>query len=234
MIPTDFDGLKSRTVFCLWTGPEQMSPSRLQAIWSIFSAVGCPVAFVTPATLSQWIVPSHPLHPAFPYLSSVHKSDYLRCYLMHHFGGGYTDIKHTFKHWGGFFSSLEASDKDALGYQELAHGIPHLSGEAGDRIRAAHQELIGLCAFIFKKKTTLTTAWLERTELLLDQKLPLLMSNPAQHPMDQTGVTLPNGERSNYPLRWAELLGEIFHPLIFERRDRLMQAAIEPRFSDYR
>jgi hypothetical protein len=234
MIPEDFDGLKSRTVFCLWTGPELMSEARLQAIWSIFSNTACPVAFVNRGTVSEWVRPGHPLHPAYEHLSSVHKSDYLRCYLMHHFGGGYTDIKHTSKQWNVFFDLIEASDKDALGYVELPHGIPHVTGEHGDRIRAAHAELIGLCAFIFRPRTELTRLWLERTETLLDEKLPALKTFPARHPMDQTGVILPDGRKSDYPLRWAELLGEIFHPLIYERRDRLMQAPIEPRFSNYR
>jgi hypothetical protein len=234
MASHDFDGLASRTVFCLWTGPELMSEPRLQAIWSIFSNTGCPVAFVNPGTLEDWVREGHPLHPAYPHLSSVHKSDYLRCYLMHHYGGGYTDVKHTTKRWEGFFRALEASDKLALGYVEVPHGIPHLSGEAGDRIRRAHAELIGLCAFIFKRRTALTGAWLERTERLLDAKLPELRASPARHPMDQTGVRLPDGSISTYPLRWAELLGEIFHPLIHERRADLLQAPIEPRFTAYR
>ena len=43
--------------------------------------------------LSSWIAEKSPLHPAYNYLSSVHKADYLRCYLMHHHGGAYSDIK---------------------------------------------------------------------------------------------------------------------------------------------
>jgi hypothetical protein len=38
-------------------------------------------------------LPEYPLHPAFKYLSYVHKSDYLRSYFMHFYGGGYADIK---------------------------------------------------------------------------------------------------------------------------------------------
>ena len=133
-----------------------------------------------------------------------------------------------------FFFEIENSNKLALGYRELAHGIPHISGEFGDRIRAIHHELIGLCAFIFKKQTDLTSSWLKKTEFLLDQKYDELVKNPAQHPMDQLGVQLPNGKISTYPLRWAQLLGEIFHPLIFEEKDKLMISAIEPIFHNYR
>lgn len=228
------DALRSRVVFCLWTGNEIMSNNRLQAIWSIFSNVGCPVAFLNRGTIGEWVRPEFPLHPAFQYLSSVHKADYLRCYLMHHFGGGYTDIKLTSKTWGPFFDQLEASDKLALGYTEVPHGIPHVEGEFGDLLRRSHAELIGLCAFIFKKNTVLTKEWLEQTDRLLDAKLPLLQQHPAQHPMDQTGVILPNGQASQYPLRWAELLGEIFHPLIYKHRKKLLLAPIEPYFGNYR
>jgi hypothetical protein len=231
---SDFDALRSRTVFCLWTGNELMSDNRLQAIWTIFSNTGCPVAFVNRHTLAEWIKPDFPLHPAFTYLSATHRADYLRCYLMHHYGGGYTDIKPTTKTWGRFFGEIEASDKLALGYTELPHGIPHVEGEFGDLLRKSHAELIGLCAFIFKKNTPLTGEWLAQTERLLDAKLALLQQHPAQHPLDQTDVVLANGEKSRYPLRWAELLGEIFHPLVYEYRRHLLQAPIEPAFGGYR
>jgi hypothetical protein len=229
-----FNALQSRTLFCLWTGDEIMSDNRLRAIWTIFSNTGCAVAFINSDTISEWVKREFPLHPAFPYLSSTHKSDYLRCYLMHHYGGGYTDIKLTTKKWGEFFDQLENTDKFALGYTELPHGIPHIEGEFGDLLRKSHAELIGLCAFIFRKNTPLTERWLEQTERLLDAKLALLLQHPARHPQDQAGVVLPNGEKSSYPLRWAELLGEIFHPLIFKFRDCLLKAPIEPIFGGYR
>lgn len=233
-LPSTFDGVGSRTVFCLWTGEEIMSEDRLRSLWSIFRNTACPVAFLNKDTYQNWIQPEFPLHPAFQYLSPTHKADYLRCYLMHHYGGGYTDIKQTTRSWVGFFAQLEDSDKLALGYNEVAHGIPHVSGEFGDTLRAAHNELIGLCAFIFKRRTALTQAWITRTDALLDTKLAALQQHPACHPLDQTGILMPNGEPSQYPLRWAELLGEIFHPLIYQYRQQLLPAPINPVFSGYR
>ncbi|RKP58455.1 glycosyltransferase [Pararobbsia silviterrae] len=230
----EFDGFKSRTIFCLWTGDEVMSPNRIQALWTIYNNTACPIAMINRHSVEDWIRQDHPLHPAYPYLSSVHKSDYLRCYLMHHYGGGYTDIKITSKKWWGFFEALEASDKPVLGYAELPHGIPHVQGELGDRIRGAHAELIGLCAFIFKRQSALTAEWLRQTEALLDRKFEALQRHPACHPLDQTGVLLPDGTPSPYPLRWAELLGEIFHPLVYAHRAALLQAPIEPHFGSYR
>ena len=211
-----------------------MSDNRLRSIWSIFRNTGCPVALISRDTLSEWVRPGFPLHPAFPHLSSTHKADYLRCYLMHHYGGGYTDIKPTTKKWGCFFDQLENSDKLALGYAELPNGTAKVGGELEVILQKSHAQLIGLCAFIFRKNTTLTAEWLAQTESLLDTKLPLLKEYPASHPLDQTGLKQPDGEASKYPLRWTEMLGDIFHPLIYRHRDHLLQAPIEPIFGGYR
>lgn len=231
----NLNGVSSRIVFCLWTGSELMSQNRLQALWSLFKNTGRPVALVTQNTLAEWVLPYAPLHPAYQYLSSTHKSDYLRCYLMHHYGGGYSDIKFTETRWESFFVQLEHSQEAlALGYTELAEGIPHLTGPQGDLIRQAHQEIIGLCAFIFKPNTDLTLTWYKRLHELLDQKLQLLEAQPGKFSLDQQGLILPNGQASLYPLRWAEILGEILHPLFYENRNKLIKAPIAPKFHSYR
>lgn len=230
----NFDGLKSRTVFCVWSGDNPMSTQRIQALWSIYNNVGCPVALITPRTLSDWTLPSAPIHPAYAFLSETHKADYLRCYLMHHYGGGYTDIKHSSASWHPFFETLQRSEALALGYTEIPEGMPHLEGELGQQIQRNYFKVIGLCAFIFRRKTAITTAWYQQLIELLDRRLDQLCTWPAQHPQDQFGVQLPSGQFSSYPFRWAELLGEIFHPLIYEHRNRLLHAPIAPVFYGYR
>lgn len=229
-----FDGLKSRTVFCIWSGHNPMSVQRIQALWSIYNNTGCPVALVTPHRLSDWVMPSAPLHPGYALLSETHRADYLRCYLMHHYGGGYSDIKHSSASWHPFFTALQRSNAIALGYTEIPNGMPHLAGELGQRIQREFFRVIGLCAFIFRRKTSITTAWYQQMTDLLDRRLDELCAHPAQHPQDQFGVELPNGQFSRYPFRWAELLGEIFHPLVYEHRDQLLHAAIAPQFFGYR
>jgi hypothetical protein len=228
-----FDGLQSNTIFCMWTGTNAMSDQRINALWSIFNHTRCPVVFLNSESYKDWIHPDTPLHPAFEYLSETHKSDYLRCYLMHHYGGGYTDLKLTYKSWHPLFEQLRVSPALALGYQEFSYGIPHVSGALGDEIRAHHQELIGMGAFIFKKQTPLTAQWLELTHRELDSHLELLRQNPAKHPQDQAGVLL-NGAPSPYPLRWAQILGEIFHPLTYINKHCLIQGDIAPIFHSYR
>lgn len=229
----DLNGVQQNLIFCCWTGDEEMSTNRVQALWSILQNTGCTLALINKGNIENWILPDAPLHPAYPYLSSTHKADYLRCYMMHHYGGGYTDLKITTKNWSKFFNALRNSDYLALGYAELEDGIPHLK-EREEYHHISHEDLIGLCSFIFKKHTVLTKSWLVATEQLLTAKLEQLKANPAQHPLDQTGVILPNGMTSQYPLRWAEMLGEIFHPIIYHSKERILKKSIEPFFGNYR
>jgi hypothetical protein len=230
---THFNALQNNTIFCMWTGTNPMSAQRINALWSIFNHTRCPVVFINNESYKEWIRPEVPLHPAFEYLSETHKSDYLRCYLMHHYGGGYTDLKLTYKSWIPLFEQLRQNEALALGYEEIAQGIPHVTGSLGDEIRIHHKELIGLCAFIFKKNTPLTTQWLNLTHLVLDEHIELLRKHPAKHPQDQYGVIL-NNMPSPYPLRWAQILGEIFHPLTYANKHCLMQGNIAPIFHSYR
>ncbi len=232
-VHSDFNGLASNTIFCFWTGAEAMSMNRMQAAWSIFQHSGCPVMLVTANNLPNWTLPDSPIHPAYPFLTSTHKSDYLRCYFMHHFGGGYTDLKLTFRNWFPHFNNLRQSTALGLGYPEIKQGIPHLK-EHPSLCHIPHNRLIGLCSFIFKRKSELTFAWLEAVHKLLDLKVDALKENPGQHHLERHGIVMPDGRVSNYPLRWAELLGEIFHPLAYHHSSRLIQADIAPKFQNYR
>lgn len=232
---SQFDGVASNIVFCMWTGTNQMSNRRIQALWTIFNNIRCPIVFLNHLTFRDWELPDHPFHPALEYLSETHKSDYLRCYLMHHFGGGYTDLKLTSKSWSPFFEKLRNSGKYALGYTEIGpHGIPHVEGPYGDEIRSNYKDTIGLCAFIFKKQTELTHAWYQQTVRILDDKLEALKQNPARHPQDQFGARFEDGTFSTYPIKWAQILGEIFHPLVYQQKTTILHDDIAPIFYNYR
>ena len=41
---------------------------------------------------------------------------------MHHYGGGYTDLKNTTKDWNTYFDNLKNSNKWVNGYQEINGG----------------------------------------------------------------------------------------------------------------
>ena len=74
-----------------------------------------------------------------------------------------------------------------------------------------YNKLIGNSAFLYKKNTILTQDAISRNHKTLDKKLELLKANPASHPRDRIGNFTDHGVTyfSKYPLRWAELGGEV-------------------------
>ncbi len=153
---------------------------------------------------------------------------------MHHYGGGWTDIKHTSTDWRQHFATLKTSSALALGYQEIADGIPHIKGPLGDKLRANYKENIGLCAFIFKRYSTITYEWTQKLNTKLDSLLSILRENPATTPQDQLGMKKPDNTVSAYPIEWAGILGEIFHPITYEHKDQIIQSNLAPLFHGYR
>jgi hypothetical protein len=230
-----FDGLRGNVVFCSWTGANAMSPQRSECLLSIYSEVGCPVLFLTPRNIPLWQVPEQPFHPAYEFLSATQKADYLRCYLMHHFGGGHTDIKRTRRPWNEHFAALRRTPRCfGAGYTEIGpHGVAPVGGALEAEMRANHQSLIGNCAFIFRRKSEFTYEWFGRTTRMLDEHLPLLREHPAQHPQDHAGVTLPDCSLSAYPLAWTAFCN-IFHTLAYELHDHLLHLDLAPDFAGYR
>ena len=49
------------------------------------------------------------MHARYRDLHVVHRSDYLRAYFLHFFGGGYTDIKEPIGSWAAAFDRFDAS-----------------------------------------------------------------------------------------------------------------------------
>jgi hypothetical protein len=229
------DACKSNILFCVWSDDNPMSATRTDALLSVVKHARVPVAFLQYNDIHDWCFAQHPFHPAYEYLSSTHKVDYLRCYLMHHYGGGYTDIKFTHANWKPYFDQLNKSNKWAMGYQEVGpNGVASVGGDLENVLKTNYQKLIGCCAFIFKRNTPLTTEWITRVHSLLDSKMEMLQRHPGKFPQDQTGIQLSNGVYSQYPLAWTEMLGNIFHPLVYKHSDQILQADIAPDFNNYR
>ena len=80
--------------------------------------------------------------------------------------------------------------------------------------------LVGCGAFICRAKTAFTQEWLDGIHQVLDQT-------------DFNGPTggSPTG---GYPLSWAQIHGEIFHPLVYKYRDRVLKTLPMPVCSNYR
>lgn len=194
-------------VYCFWTDNNMMSDNRKLCLDSIYKNIGVNVILITPKNLNKYILESHPLHPGYKYLSSVHKSDYLRTYFMHHYGGGYTDIKMTNTNWTPYFNKLYNTLFLCLGYPEV---------KGGSSTNINHKYLIGNCAYIFKPNTVITNAWYSNMIKTMDNKYLELKQYPANNPRDYLGSILTNNTISKYPLRWAELLCDNMHPVIYK------------------
>lgn len=206
-----------RRIFCFWTGDNEMSFNRRMAFKSLVENCGCKVELVTPENLGRFLLKEHPLHEAYERLSHTHKADYLRCYFMHHHGGGYADIKRTGRDWNPYFDRLE-NDKQlwGVGYRE-----PELPLNNG-------KPILGLGAFILKPGTPFTSEWYQQLLEMMDKHSEALRRHPARHPQDRRGMPPENRlcralhlGHSRYPLGWRAILGEIVNPLSVKYADRL-------------
>lgn len=81
------EGEFKKVIYCFWLGGEKMSNDRAECFRDMQQKNSVPIVLVSEDNLEQFIVNGYPLHKAYPYLSAVHKSDYLRAYFMHHYGG---------------------------------------------------------------------------------------------------------------------------------------------------
>lgn len=218
-------------LFCFWTGTNPMSEQRLACCLTLPNT-GLTVTLITPQNLTEYLVEGHPLHAGYQYLSETHKADYLRTYFMHFHGGAYSDIKFTNESWVPSAKEIH-SDKNIwmIGYKEVGpHGVPVIVGDPSLNA-LLHQEwfkLIGNGAYICRPKTPLTSAWYSSMMSVMEAKLPQLEKYAARSPQEVFSAQYP------YPLRWAELLGEVFHPICHAFSAHVRQTLPPPRFTQYR
>ena len=216
----------SRNVYCVWAGNDDMSPNRKRCLAQFKTVCGCNVIVVNLSNLQEYIVEEQPLHPAFAYLSLTHKADYLRTYIMHFHGGGYSDIKQTTDSWVHAFERLDADcNKWVCGYPEVSHGVAY------DPVKSKWQELVGNCAYICKPKTPFTTEWYNAMVALLDERLERLKLYPATHPQEQGESSIGH---KGYPIEWNEMLGRIFHRLNNKYKDHILNVLPMSIFVNYR
>jgi hypothetical protein len=206
--------IAKEVIYCFWTGNNPLSENRKKALLSIKKNTGIDIILVSPNNLNKYIKPDYPLHDGYKYLSEVHKADYLRTYFMHHYGGGYTDIKHTNYKWKQYFNQLNNSDAYGIGYMEI---------KGGSNLNVDYKKLIGNGSYIFKPNTPLTKKWYNNLINIMDSKLELLKNNPSNEPRDYTGKKLNNNMISKYPIAWSEILGDIFHVIIYEYTNKIIK-----------
>lgn len=207
----------NKTLFVLWTENNDLTPRRQKNLEIIKEKCGVELKFLNHSALLQYQLADHKFHEAFKYLSATHKSDYLRSYLMHFYGGGYCDLKKAEWDWNQYFDDLENSDKIIIGYKltgNLDVAVDPLDLDKEILIND-WQNLIGFGAMICKPQTELTKMWFTNMTLALDKKLNDLQQFPAAHVRDKLGWVTNSG----YPLRWAEIGGVPFMKSCFTYKD---------------
>lgn len=192
-------------IYCFWTGDNPITPNRLKGLESMRENLGVPIEFLDRKGIEERILPEAPLHPGYKYLSAVHKSDYLRCYFMHHFGGGYADIKPYTKNnnWKQSFEYINRFPQiEIIGQHEEKNGIAIQSLRSD-----VNAEVFVACGWmICRPKSKFTREWYNRLLQKMDEKMELLKEKPA---------SMPYGG-GDYPIGWNELLGRIYHQLQHE------------------
>jgi len=208
-----FDGLSTRTIFCFWTGDNPMSETRQESVDNMEEITECNVKLITKDNLKEWELEDAPIHPAYEYLSAVHRADYLRAYFMFHYGGGYSDIKRAGGSWLKSFNLMHRrSDIWAVGYPEededCIAGIDDT--KLYKKMQKVYWRMIGNGSYICRKGTPLVNEWLEGVNKILDQKLESLRAYPAPNPRARSD------EDPRYVLKWTEICGNVFHPLVYK------------------
>ena len=221
---------------------------------------GNALIFINHDNLENYIVPGYPIHEGYKYLSEIQKGDYLKCYFMHHHGGGYSDIKQfrSTMSWKTYFDKLnENNDLYAMGYPERdAGGVAYLEdcrldpkksihcvhntltpdGESwsSEHIKKNWQKLIGCGSVICKKGTPFTLDWWNGVNEKMDGYLEELKKHPSQWERDcYNHVNPKTGQKSKYPIPWAVLHGHVFHPLVLKYYKHIDQGLPYPVMVGY-
>jgi FkbM family methyltransferase len=211
-----------KTIYVFWTNPNILDEKRINGLDSLLQIKNCNIKFINESMLPNYILQSQPLHPAYQYLSSVHKADYLRTYFMHFYGGGYSDLKGTSStgdEWSKCFEQMQIEcdipethkTKLICGYKEINGGV------ANSSIVQYWESLIGNGCYIVKPNSPFTQKWYSSMITLLDCKLEQLKTNPARTNRDCKEIN------PMYPIEWNEMLGRIFHLVCWEFKDQLSQ-----------
>lgn len=217
-----------RVIYAVWTGNNPLTPNRIRGLEALREKnPTTTLILVTPENLHKYEVDGAPIHPSYEHLSLNHRSDYLRAYLMHHHGGGYSDIKVATQPWTAAFDQIDSDDRLwAVGYQEV--GSDRCGGRdagLGHEIRRRYRSIIGFGAFICRPGTPLTAEWLRE----LDRRLDYYAEELAEHP----GNTW--GDNPGYPILWIELGSDVFNPLQLKYLKHIGQnAVVFPELDNHR
>ncbi|MET3133347.1 putative O-linked N-acetylglucosamine transferase (SPINDLY family) [Oxalobacteraceae bacterium GrIS 1.11] len=156
---TQCDALQAGLIFTVWTGAAEPPAPQRAALLALLQHGGRPLVFLSDASARDWQAPQAPFHPAYTLLNAAQRADYLRVYLLHHFGGAYSALLPAAKPWSEHFKRLIESDLLAL---------VQADGDALDPD-----------GVIARRASPFTGAWMAHVEHLLDAQLEALRRHAA-------------------------------------------------------
>jgi hypothetical protein len=230
-----------KVVYICWFGGyckklPLMSNKRFLAFKSLVENIDIPVILLTYKNYKFFEKKDHPIHKSFEYLSANHKSDYLRAYMLHYYGGGYHDVKWRKESWKNEWEKDNWTKNENIWIYgrkekyESAIGYP----PGMKYIQKEYNKLVTMCWIICKKKTKYTQELINKIEDILDQKYQELNKFPGYKSSGYySSDPFSPAEENNYPLRWLEIMGEIFHPLMLKYNDKIkfgLKDALKKRY----
>lgn len=214
-------------IWCYWEGAT-MSKNRVLSLKILEKNIGVPVVLLSRESFKKFLKPEHSLPRAFEKLSIVHRSDYIRAYLMHYYGGGWHDIKATECDFSPSWEEFENPNTWLIGRPESPNGAARVTDKLGRFMPDFYKELVAVPAWVARPNTPLTHEVLMGIEKYILDNAELLEKYPARHPREKFTPTTHviakywnilkkvfEGRNPFYPIPWT-LFGNFFHPAVLE------------------
>jgi hypothetical protein len=221
-------------IWCYWEGTE-MNKNRSQSFTYLQENIGVPVCLLTPNNLSKFILPEHPLPIALKYASIVHRSDFIRAYLMNFYGGGWHDIKATLVSFATCWDLFKDENVFLIGRPESFKGAAKITDENGIYMPDVAADLVSVPAWIARGQTPLSKSIYKNLLNLFLENGNLLKKGPAKHPREKyikpknffhkIAIQIKylwSGRNPKYPLPWT-VFGNIFHPAVYKYRKHVVK-----------
>jgi hypothetical protein len=178
---------------------KKYSPNRMAIIQEMQEILQVRVVLLSEhnmAPLLKW-----PVQPAVWFLSAVHKADYFRICFTLHYGGGYSDLNHMVEPWAPHFAEFDDPDVWIVGIPETKGGVAASPGASYPD--DYHQKMIVNGLMISRPHITIMRQVHGKQHAILDT----LARDLELHPPPQQRCCFDH--ENGYPLRWAQLMGEL-------------------------
>lgn len=162
-----------RVIWQFWFGDSFPSYGRIEGLLSMVN-INVDNIIVLEKDVEKYQVPGHPFHPAWKYLSNTHKSDYMRCYFMHFYGGGYADIKSYSRNnnWKECLDLINSNKNIyVLGEADKPEGMAFPEWRHSEEYA---KKCVCCSYFIMRKQTSFTEHWFNELNSKLDENIDKL------------------------------------------------------------